>query len=203
MKRSSLIVVMFAAALLATGLRPSGTRADAPPPTRLAVVNIMKVFSALDERRDSENEIVKLSEDMTKQKEALEKLVDEDQKTLKALSVESKGYEETGQKLLKDTMDLKALLGMMEQRMMMEQRLRTMKLYRHINDTIAEYSKANGIALVLVIEDPDLSTARDMEQLLSRVATRKVLYADSSLDITKALITQMNSTYASTPKSGG
>ncbi len=188
--------------MLAINLGQTPVRADKPPPTHLEVVNIMKVFTSLDERRDSEAEIVKLSDDMTKEKETLDKTVEEDQKSLKAYSAESKGYQEAAEKLLKDTMELKAHLGMMEQRLTMEQRLRTMKLYRHINETIADYSRENGVALVLMQEDPDLTGARDMEQLLSKIAMRKVLYANDALDITKALITRMNTAYASTPKAG-
>ena len=88
-----------------------------------------------------------------------------------------------------------------QQKLFMELRLRTADLYRKINEAVEAYSQANGIALVFVADNPSVEGARTQEQLQAMVTVRKLLYAHPSFDITKAILTSMNTAYQLAPRS--
>lgn len=68
------------------------------------------------------------------------------------------------------------------------------KTYRQINNAIAEYANAHHISLVLAADAPHYNFEKG-SQLIAEVATRKVLFAAGSLDITNNIVRLMNRAY--------
>ncbi len=195
---AALVVALAAAVSVphAAAQAAAPTAPAAPPPTRIATINIVNVFNSLNQKKDGDREIELLAQDLTKQRTAKEDEVKALQQELKeAYNPDSAIYKETQDKLLLKAMELSAFQQYMEQKVTLEQRSRTIVIYRAINDAIKTYAQANGIALVLVADDADLSDARTPGELLSRITVRKVIYAVPELDITAAIIDRMNTDY--------
>jgi Skp family chaperone for outer membrane proteins len=185
----------LAATLLAFGLlsTPALLRADNPPPSRLAVVNIVKVFASLDEKTKGDSELQALSTTLESEEKGKEKSIDDARTLLASLQPGGKPYQDAQDDLMRKTVDLQSYKSYIEVKLQMEQRLKTLTIYKLINDTIAQMSKERGIALVLVTDDPNFDDARSPAELTSRISIRKVLYADQSLDITVDVIKRINS----------
>jgi Skp family chaperone for outer membrane proteins len=187
---------IFLAALLVMGF--AGQRAlradNAPPPTRLAVINLVKAFEALTEKTDGDHEIAEIVQKITDERTAREKEVKGLQDELKAYHEGSKEFDDTSEKLMSKSIEYDAFVRFSDQKIMLEQRVRTAAIYRKMNAALSDYSKANGIALVLVQDDMDVN-ARSQQELLQKITLRKVIYADPSLDITDRLVDKMNDDY--------
>jgi len=167
----------------------------APPPTRIATINIVNVFNSLNQKKDGDSEIEIMATDLQKRRAALEDEVKKLQEEIKSYNKDSAIFKETQEKLLLKAMEVSTFQQFMEQKLTLEQRTRTIVIYRAINDAIKNYAVANGIAIVFVADDPDLSDARTPSELLSRITVRKVIYSHPDLDITAQIIDRMNTDY--------
>lgn len=167
--------------------------AASPPPTKLATINIGMVFEKLDEKNQFADEVDKLTkkldDDIAARKDALNKQTNDLGNLLKP---GTKDYNDAQEELVKGSVELQVKQQMRDRTVDIETRVRYAKLYKDVNDAIAAYAKANGIALVFGTDNPDLSASRSTEELFSRVASRKIMYADPSFDITQAVIDKMN-----------
>jgi len=190
MRTTATVSVLALAMLLVLG---STVRADNPPATKLAVVNIVSVFKGLDAKKAGDAEIDVLGKKLEDERRAKQDELESMKKEMEGYNHASDLFRDMQDKLFKKAMELEAFSHYIEQKLLMEQRVRTAAIYKSMNDAIEGYSKANGIALVLVVEDASMSDARTPQDLLSKITVRKVMYADSSLDITAALIEKMNS----------
>jgi len=191
-----LTAATLSAALLIGGITLTAqTPAAAPPPTKLAVVNIVDVFNRSNMKIDGDTQLENLSKDLQDQRRKMQAKVDELGKTIEELKKDSPDYKVLSEDLMKKAMELQAFSQYTEQKLLLEQRLMTAKIYRAINDTIANYSRANGVALVLVSDSPEIAGARNQAELLSRITNRKVIYAHEQLDITRAITEKMNTDF--------
>jgi Skp family chaperone for outer membrane proteins len=186
-------VAVMALLVGGSSLAPAATE---PPPVGIRVLDVFTLFNNLQARKDGDAELKTLNnklEDQRKAKEDdLRKMLDNIDKSFKPDTPE---YKEETEKMLMARTDLEAFTQYIELKIKLEKRLRTAKLFMEINKAIEEYSKANGIGLVFATDDPDLSKAANEQDLVSRITTRKVLYAHSSLDITQAIQDKMNTEY--------
>ena len=190
------LIGLAAVLMLTVGLfRMSSGQTAAPPPTRLAVLDIVKVFDSLNEKVQTDQEMTNKGKEVTEQKrkydEALTKLAAQ----LKDFKPESQEFKDVSDELLKKGMEARSYAEYSQQRQLLDRRTKTAQIYKRINDAVAAYSQANGIALVLVTDEPNVGGARSEEELLSRITVRKIVYAHPSLDISQAIIDKMNSEY--------
>jgi Skp family chaperone for outer membrane proteins len=77
----------------------------------------------------------------------------------------------------------------------MEQRLRTVQIYKAINDAVKRYAEDNGIGIVLVSDEVDFSNVPTTEAVQQKIALRKVMYSHPDFDITQKVIEKMNGEY--------
>lgn len=180
-------------ASLALMLTSRPLSAQTPPPTKLAVVNIVKVFSSLDEKSKGDKELEDLAKQLNDDKNAKQKAAEDARTYLESLKPDGHAYVDAQDDLLHKAVELESYSRYMEKKLQIEQRLKTIRIYKHINDAIATMCVKRGIALVLVTDELSLGNAQSQAELLSQVSLRKVMYADPSLDITKDVITQLNS----------
>ena len=176
---------------------PAPAPVAAPTPTRLAVINIVKAFASLNEKIDGDAEIEaegkKINDDRRKKEDKLKALTDS--LANPQFNKDSPEYKKLQDDVLNAGMDLQVFLSVAEQRLMLMQRLKTLSIYRSMNDAVKKYAESHGIAIVFVADDMDFSGAKDTAGVTSRIAMRKVLYAHPDYDITTAIIEQMNAEY--------
>lgn len=180
-------------------LRPAQAQTPAKAPSLIKTCNLVSVFNKLDMKSAGDDEIkgidAKLNGDLKKAEDELQRL-NEERREFR----DSEEAKRTEEKILKQAADIESMRRFAEQRLLMEQRVRTVAIYRAILKGIEDYSKDNGIALVLMVDEPDIRGARSQGELLSKISLRKVLYADPSMDITRELIEKLNAEYARNKK---
>jgi len=113
-------------------------------------------------------------------------------KELQTLNADSAIGKDAMDKAMKKGLELQNFSSYMEQKLTMEQRVRTAALYKKINDAVATYAKTNNVSLVIVTDKDDMHDARTPQELQQRITLRKVIYADEKLDITRTIIENMN-----------
>jgi Skp family chaperone for outer membrane proteins len=196
-------LITTAAALLLCTLSMGQTAA--PAPRALAVININKVFASLNEKIDGdatiENMATQFKNDQQKREQELEKLANQlRDNTL--FNPESPEYRKMQDEALQKKADYDANSSFAQQKLLIEQRLKTVQIYRRMNDAIKAYAESKGIGLVLVADDINFDNANGIEGVTQRIANRKVIYAHPDFDITQQVIEKMNADYKLGTKSG-
>jgi Skp family chaperone for outer membrane proteins len=67
-------------------------------------------------------------------------------------------------------------------------------MYQNILDTVAEVARDEGYTLVVVRDSRDTS-ADNIQDLVSKMQNRKVLYNDDGIDITETVLSDLNLAY--------
>jgi len=170
-----------------------------PPPGKLAVLNIVDLFDRLDEKKaiDGQIESMKreLSDKIEKKKADLEKAQKELEAAGKMFKPDSAEIKKQQDELVNRSMELQILTQVSQKQLLIELNTQKVHLYRKINDAIADYARANGIAMVFAEDDPPVAEGQTAEGLQAIISLRKVLYADARFDITRAIVEKMNKDY--------
>jgi Skp family chaperone for outer membrane proteins len=169
---------------------------SASRPMVLAVVNLAQVFDRLNEKADNAQELDRLTDQLNKEqskrKDEIDRLTKNLDLTFKAGSPE---YQAAQDDILQKAMQFQAQGQFAQQKLAMEERIRYVRLYTNVVKAVTEYAKATGIVMVFSADDADFTGARTREDVLNRIATRKVIYADPAYDITGKIIEKMNTEY--------
>lgn len=164
-------------------------------PTAIKVMNLVEVFNKMDMKIEGDNDIrdlgTKLENDRKKMEDELETL----KKEIGSYADKSNEYRLTEEKMLRKASEISAQADFIERRLLMEQRLKTIQIYRTLLKGVDDYAKANSIALVLMTDTPDLLAARSLPDLTQKIALKKVIYAHESMDITKDLTIKLNTDF--------
>jgi Skp family chaperone for outer membrane proteins len=197
---SAVVTVALAGVVLAAAVRaqtpPAAPATSRLPPTKLAVVNIVDLFGDLKEKTAADDAIDAMKRSFEQESRKKDSELDLAAKNLESTYRRgTDAYRKAQEDLLrrkaqKDTED-----RVNQELLFMELRVRTADLYRKINEAVADFAHANGIALVFVADNPNLEGVRSQEQLQAMVTVRKVLYADPSFDITKQVTAKMNTEF--------
>ena len=193
-------LLMAAAAMVLGGALAVGAGA-APQGSgpRIATVDLAQVTQHLDAE-------VAMHQKFTTELKALQAQVKAKRKELRSIEEPlnpdstisfkpgSEEYNAQRKKLLKASVALQVFQQYHQLRLREQQRLDGEKTYRQINDAIAEYANAHHISLVLAADAPHYNFEKG-SQLIAEVATRKVLFAVGSLDITNNVVRLMNREY--------
>lgn len=162
----------------------------------LAVVNLAQVFDRLNEKADNATELDKLTDQLNKEqsqrKDEIERLTANLDKTF---TPGTPAYNAAQDDIMQKAMMFQAQGQFAQQKLAMEERIRYARLYKSVMKAIDEYAKATGIVMVFSVDDADFSGAKTREDVLNRIATRKVLYADPNYDITVKIVEKMNTEY--------
>src|SRR6185295_16200837 len=157
----SILTVMVAAGLagliataIARGQTPAAVAPAGPPPTKLAVVNIVELFDKLDEKAAADAEIDTMKKayeqaDRTWQTK-IDLAIENLDKTFRRGTAEFRVKQE---EILAMQVQQELERQVNQKKLFLELRLRTADLYNRINEAVAAYSVANGIALVFVADN--------------------------------------------------
>lgn len=196
------VFLLSGALLLGRGSITRGQAAGSnPPPTKLAVVNIVDLFESLNEKLAADSDLQKMKNGFSDDAQKMQKDLDDLQKAVDspAFKKDSTEYKTQLDDLLKKGMEIQAFGQYAQNKLFIETRIRTASLYNKINDAVAAYSQANGIALVFVADNINVDNAKSQEMLQAMVTNRKLLYAHPSFDITRAIRDKMNAEYGAGP----
>ena len=182
------------------GYTTLGQRAVAPDAAVIALVRIDALFDQLQQRADARIELRQMELDVEdenrRRNEAITALQDELENVVAA----------TRRKELEDEIAIKQLQWRLWQqaaktRLEVERAIQLQHLYRSMRAAIKALATAEGYDLVLLDDSSDdlpfdrESRASPQIQVLQQIATRKILYRNSALEITMDLATRMNNKY--------
>lgn len=190
--------VLAGSLLLAGTLVRSAPNEKPPTPRGIAVVNLTRVFGNLNEKLAGDSEMESMSKSVTEEKRKREDDIENIANQLKndtLFKKDSPEYKKMQDEVLEKSMSLQTFLSFSEQKLLMQQRLKTAQIYMNINNAIKSYAETNGIALIFMSNDIDFSQDRTIDAINNHIALRKVLYAHPDYDITQNVIEKMNTDY--------
>jgi Skp family chaperone for outer membrane proteins len=112
---------------------------------------------------------------------------------------DSEAYKKTEDELRQKKADLETWTRVKTDELMSDETRIIREIYEDVDAASAEYGKKNGFALILKEDDLDLVKA-GLAELKVKVALRKILYFDPSLDITDAIVKVLNDRYQARQK---
>ena len=199
--------ILGAGVALVIGYAPAIAQQGGTKPTVIATVQLSVVLEKLDQRAEAEANLNAMGADVrndeAKKKAELTKMQADLDDMRKAANDGSAPPEAIA---LQEQLALKSLQYQAWQRFTMdkvdiEKALQWQELYRNIKSAAAQMASANGYDLVLVDDSqgelqtsPDSRTPR-AQQIFSQIVSRRMLYANPTLDITDDLITRMNNAH--------
>lgn len=189
-------IVLAAAMALFVGL---GTQFASAQAVSIAVVNISKVSLSLDAKKTADAEMEVLSKKLNEERLAKEAEIEKLKQEIQSYKPDSEPFKEAQEKMLRKALESEGFRQYAQEKILMEQRLRTMAMYRTIDKAVADFAKANNILLVLVADEPNLEGSRNQQELLSKITIRKVMFADERLDITSRIIEKINAEARTAP----
>ena len=193
------ILVMIAAVLVAAtlwkqGLAQSG---ETKPATtlRVAVCDALHVFDNYRRVKDLNVELQKKREGMDAEEQKRLKAIDDLEKELGLLAETSKEYETQLEKMLLLQNELE-VWKKTEEALLLRWRFRlTRQMFEEILQAVEDVANKQGYHLVLFKESPTLQARNTTELVQEMFGRRKVLYNDAGLDITEAVLAQLNLRY--------
>jgi len=187
---------------LASFAAPSA-RAQAAP--RIGIANPAKIFEDMEERKDAQSaldaHLNRLRQEDQNKKGILQKLK-EDVGQLKAGTPQ---YDAKNAELLKGAIEYDVWARMVQADAGQQQKTLMVRLYQKIQAAVAEVAKKQGFDLVLTEQVPEIPadiSQIDPNQLRALINTRNVLFnkPDNGLDLTQAVILQLNADYKKAPQ---
>jgi Skp family chaperone for outer membrane proteins len=173
------------------------TMAVAANPTAVAMVNVEKVFDRLDESADWQIQIRQLASSVQEEGRARAADVERMRKELEPMA------EGPDRQRLLDELALKQLRleewGRLKQlEIDRERSLMWQKMYRAVREEAAKVAESEGYQLVLVDDSGiEIRTSREVNapleiQAQQQIASLRVLYAASAIDITEKVVVRIN-----------
>jgi Skp family chaperone for outer membrane proteins len=167
----------------------------AAAPARTAVCDLFIILKNYDRGNDLKKELKTRIDKITAEGDKRGKEITKIQDTLEELKPGSKEYDAQLNKMTQLTIDRQAFLNYQDELAKRETFRYTKEVYQDVLDAVDKVAKERGYQLVLFKESANL-TSRTYDELLEQIARRKVLYSDSSLEITDDVLKRLNRDYA-------
>ena len=169
----------------------------------VAVVDIEKVFTDLDEKATIEAEITAQTEQLQKLEQKKQTEINALQADMEILSPESDAFKQTKDNLEKKLIELQVWRQVKKRQLEGEKTLRIEGLYRKTLEAVARVAKNSGYDLVLFKDKVANLRGQNQQQLAALIQVRKVLYAADDLDITDRISQMLNNEYNNRAKKNG
>lgn len=198
----SLMAIVFTA-VIAWSLTAADNKAAQPAgsrgPSRVGVVDLVRVFNEFEQTKVLNAEIDKYKAKLGEEKVQREEKIDTERKTLQTFAPDSADYQRRAREVRKMMIEYRAWLETEQQNLTDEHRRWIERTYDMVTQTTAAVAQARSIDVVITKEDLDRSVS-DTTVLLKQILNRKVLYSNPDLDITNEVMQRLNDAFA---KAGG
>jgi len=219
MKKSATFVLMVTGVLAGAMLSKDALAQTAPPPAppmtvppppgaapvtaatagTAAVCDVVEVFNNYQRAKDLTAKLNDRREEIKAENKKRAESIDAIKMVLEGLKVGSKEYEDRFNEMQKLTIDRQSWLQFQEQMILREHQRLTREMYEQVLQTIAAIARERGFKVVLQRDKESLET-RDTAELIQKIAMRKVLFSDESVDLTETVLTRLNQSYRALPK---
>ncbi len=168
--------------------------------TKVAVVNLNKVFNTIDEVKALNEKLQKDKEDYDRQQKLRTTEIEKIQNELDQLRPDSQQYDDKNKELLKAKADLQAWYEVMNVDLQHRKKVQMKTLVDKIQDSVGDVAQQLGYDLVISDQSVELPANLELvtwDQLRALINQRNILYAAKGVDITDKVIIQLNAKYHS------
>lgn len=194
-RQMTALIVTFAVALTLMGVVTlQGQPAATAAPSRLAVVDVQKVFKSLDERSAIDAELTQQAERLQKEEQDRVTAIKAKQADADILSKESDAFQQAINDIERMTIELQAWRQLKQRRLEQERTLRVQDLYNKVLSGVERLAQREGYDMVLQKDTQDFRP-ENQQQLTAMILGRKVLYVSDKLEISDAVTQMLNNEY--------
>ena len=190
---ASLLIFSLAALRFAA---PAGANYYSAAPSSVATVNVVAIFDALEERKDQAGQFTQRGEEMRTTLEGLRAQLQELDAEVKDAATSDARRAELLVRMARINGEVEIrdeLFGRELSRLRSETQIR---LFNKVREAVAEFAKREGYDLVLSDDSSvELPAVMSMAETEAAIIRRRVLYHADAVDISEAVIRQMNNAY--------
>jgi Skp family chaperone for outer membrane proteins len=190
------IGVVWAAATQMSGAQPKAASAGG---TRVAVVDLVKVFNDFDQTKTVNEQMRKYRDDLAQQADKKMAEIKAEEDIVEKLAPDSADRQARITKIKRMRLEYNVWESLEKDFVSEQYVIWVKKTYQAVIDGIGEVAKKQGYQLVITQEQVDTSVTKP-EALLQQILNRKVVYADASVDISTEVLATLNANFA---KQGG
>lgn len=196
MKATTICALAIAALVLgAAVLTPSGAETARPGrPLRIAVCDFGEVYNNYEKAKSLEQKLkARLANIQAEDKAQKEKLRQKQEETNR-LMTRSSEYEKQLKELQKLTSQHMVWMQMQKAQSQRWHLLMTTDMFNEITKVVRDMSKEKGYDIVLQTHQLNLKS-KNAQELFQKITLQQVLYHESHVDITEAVLRSVNAAY--------
>ncbi len=168
-------------------------------PTRVAVVDIIKVFDSFNQTRVLNTKIEAHRRGLAQQAEKKEQEIKAEQAALEAFAESSAEWYKRNEQVKRMMFEYKLWEETERQKISDRHKLWVQRTYDMMAAEIARVARAHGAQLVVTTEELKMDVP-DSKALISLIMNRKVIYFDPALDLSEEVLANLNAAFE---KAGG
>lgn len=210
MKRGYLGLAVLAGGLVAltASLSMSADKAPAAPAagaangccgTKLAVVDLVRVFNEFKQTRALNQKMAEHREKLSAEKDKRQTEINALREQLDGFAPDSAEYHERSKQLTSKRIELEVWQNVKLDEISGDHLRWIKRTYQMVTDQVAAVAKARGVELVLTREELDTpntsDTTKQMQATLQQILNRKVVYSDPGLDITDEVLKKLDAEF--------
>lgn len=197
MTRKQLCIAALAlAAITFSAVLGAGAQGlTAARPTKVATVDVLRVFNGLQEKAQIEADIRTHGEQLRTEEESRRKELQDLQNDLKILAPDTQAYTQKTNQIQSKIIELRVWSEMQSNSLKSESSIQLAGLYRKMIDTITKVAKESGYDMVLYKEQEPTFQNVKPEAMNQIIQLRKLLWSADDLEITDQVVTRMNNDY--------
>jgi Skp family chaperone for outer membrane proteins len=163
-------------------------------PTRVGVCNIVEVFREYQRAQDLTQDLEKRRAQLAAEREKRNTRAEELRTQMEGLRAGSDAHEQALKQLEQQIVENRVWFTLQQAALLREHKRLTEEMYKEITSAIAEVANRQGFDLIVQLEPKEMQ-AENVEQFIQQIDRRKVLYNKDGIDITAAVLQQVNETY--------
>ena len=161
-------------------------------PVAAGVVNLEVVFAGLTERARADANLQQMADALQVDSEKQSQVIKDLAADLEDYPPGSDKYQQALEEYSLKTLEYQAFIEFSRQKISIEKSLIYKRIYQSIRDSVSKIAKEDGYQLILVDDGVgDLPPVAEAE-MVRQISARKVLYADTVIDLTEKLLARMN-----------
>ncbi|HUS48179.1 MAG TPA: OmpH family outer membrane protein [Phycisphaerae bacterium] len=184
--------IVAGVSVLATALGQS--RPAQPAATKVAVCDVVEILGNCQQSTDLNAELLNRRKAMEIENQKREKAAKDLEQELRGLDPESDQYEKRQVELEKMRADNDNWWQLQERQLQRWYVKVTKEVYQKIIVAVAQVADERGAQLVLYKSHLGL-VGQDVTLVMEQISRRSVLYSESSVDVTAAVLTRLNDQY--------
>jgi len=179
---------------------PGVLRAQGPAPVtgRVAYIDVGKIFGEYQRYKDIQEELKSLEQKLQTENEQRRQQADALQATVEAMDRADPNFVKKMADALQAKIDHKSWFEVKQAHTAREIALATDRIYRDILKATEEAAKQAGYDLV-VYQDEYQPASMDPQELQNQMRTRRVIYANPTVNITQTVLDKLNVDYRAKP----